>query len=166
MHYRRSSGTRPETGGAPQLYVRGIMRRLLLCLLLILISKPLLAESFSCPGNFEEFLQRFETDEEFKLTHVKYPLRYITPDRNHPLYPDSPRIERHYQFEHFRNTKAIIFPSKSEQEKMSLQKNIKTSSKNVIVSVNLHDSDAYSFEYHFSKTRTCWLLFMVQDYSL
>lgn len=122
----------------------------------------------SCPNDFPTFLNRFGIDRAFQESNTKYPLRYTsnTAHTESCDYPDCPFVEDKLSRQQAVKLSEPIFPLVQTQQEMSLEKRIERSKDQTLVKIRKPDSDSYSFEFIFKRSKSCWKLVSVIDYSI
>ena len=134
-----------------------------LLLLLGLMPTLVLAQ---CPTAIDQFLDRFQSDESFRLGNTRFPLTYSEPDRDSKLYPDAPSRVRRIERSAAASMKMPLYPSVEDQRSLPLTRKISTQGLLSVVSFDKPESDAYSYRLHFQRTKTCWRLTKIQDVSI
>jgi hypothetical protein len=137
------------------------MRRLWFIAILALLSVPTLA---TCPSGFAEFLRQFQADSTFRHENTRFPLTYMYLDNDSPGGPKTVEIA----VTKSQQTKypAIAYPSAQVVADVPLQSRTVTDGERRIVHFDKPDGDAHSVRYVFAKTRECWSLVRVENWSL
>jgi hypothetical protein len=118
-----------------------------------------------CESDFDSLLSQFEKSADAQQNNIKFPLSLFQPDPSAPLFSNSLPIERWLTKADVRKLNEPIYPLASLQESDSLVKKIEKSKNKVVVQVHKQDSDAYEFNFHFSRIKNCWKLTKVYDES-
>ena len=135
--------------------------RLSLLLLLLAGAMPALG---ACPAQFDDFLDRFETDRKFHLSSVRYPLRMTYLDEG----PDDEPVKHATRLSRreYSMPRQPWYPSPDLQEDWNLEKSVRDVSKTrKVVRMEQRDVDGYRAEFHFQKFGACWRLVLMDDQS-
>ena len=126
---------------------------------------PPLSIGAECQVDFQRFLFDFQSSRGYQRRHIRYPLRYEEPGRG-DCHPDCPTESRRLNRATVKTLEEAIYPLLETQRKRDLETKVTVKGPAARVEVYLPDSDAYSFEFHFSRVRGCWGLSRVVDSSL
>ena len=140
------------------------MTRTLLAVIYFCICFPASAAPV-CPSEFPQFLERFGADRTFQESHIQYPLRYIS-HQGKACYPDCPVIEHKLSRQKISALSEPIFPLQTKQLAVPVEVKVKITRNHAVVRMDKPESDSYSFEFRFARSKTCWLLVSAQDLSL
>lgn len=132
-------------------------------ILMMLLSLPVHAGS-ACPTQFGDFIEVFQDSPNFQKLNTQFPLFYSDVDATAVPEP------KQFHIKVTRTTLAkypgVIFPSRSTQTSMSLQRKISEQDGLQVVRFDKPDTDIYSVSFFFAKSSRCWRLIRVEDYSL
>jgi len=134
-----------------------------------IVSLLLATNSFaatSCPGAFRAFLSQFESDSSFQTAQIRFPLKWVSPNRAHKDFPDTPPLTLSVTKAKVISSKTPIFPTVDDQRSTPLERKIKITKAGYVVRFDKPDSDSRSIEFEFSKKNSCWQLVSVHDFSL
>lgn len=122
------------------------------------------AQASECRYTFEQFLARFESDWEFQLQHVRFPLRMGYVDGTAQPEPLSKEklVSRDAYME-----RGDFYPSPDIQAERRLSKKIvRSPDGTMVIEFDQPDSDAYTVDFKFSRMFGCWSLTFIDDHSL
>lgn len=123
------------------------------------------ANAASCATAFGAFLERFGSDRAFQQSHIRYPLSYSMSEGGE-CYPDCPRFKHRLTPTNVAERKIAVFPLVTTQQENGFETEVSVRGRTAQVKVFLPDSDAYSFIFRFARTKDCWKLTSVEDWSL
>jgi hypothetical protein len=127
--------------------------------LLLLSAFAASAAGAACPGRFEEFLQRFESDAGFHVASVRFPLPMAFVDDN--VRQKGRLTKREYVM-----PRQPWYPTPALQADWRLSKAVRdVSATRRIVHFEQPDAEAYSVDFHFQKAGGCWRLVFMDDHS-
>jgi hypothetical protein len=125
---------------------------------------PPAAHASECRYSFEQFLARFETDWEFQLQHVRFPLKMGYVDgttHSEPLAKQRLVSRDEYM------AKGNLYPSADIQAERRLEKKIvRSPDSTMVIEFDQPDSDAYTVDFKFTRMLGCWHLTFIDDHSL
>jgi hypothetical protein len=122
------------------------------------------ARASECQPTFAEFLARFESDWEFQLWHVQFPLQMAYVDG--AAYPEPAARQKLVSRDDYM-AKGSFYPSVVVQAERHLEKKIvRKPDSTMVVEFDRPDSDAYSVDFKFTRTLGCWYLTFIDDQSL
>jgi hypothetical protein len=128
----------------------------------LLLAPALCAASPECPREFSEFLSSFEKDESFQVLRTKEPITYWHVDR------DDPEMKMKKQVVPKAKRKDCEpYPTREYRTRLKIQQKLESTSPSVCtVSLRVPDSDMYSVDFKFLKSKTGWFLVEVRNNSL
>ncbi len=135
-----------------------------IALISLLVSFSVSADQ-TCPSNFQEFLIKFQNNDEFQNTQRRYPLTYSYVDEL--AEPEAKVIEVSVSFEQAAQMKVELgYPTEEKVKSVPFIRKISKQSKN-IMSVQFYKDDTdYVITYFFNYSKNCWWLFKVINGSL
>ena len=125
---------------------------------------PPVAHASQCRYSFEQFLARFESDWEFQLQHVRFPLRMGYVDG--AAYPEPLAKEKLVSRDAYM-AQGNFYPSPDIQAERRLQKKIvRSPDSTMVIEFDQPDSDSYTVDFKFTRMLGCWYLTFIDDHSL
>ena len=122
------------------------------------------AHASECRYTFEQFLARFESDWEFQLQHVRFPLPMGYVDGT--AHPEPLSKQKLVSRDHYM-AQGDLYPSLDIQAGRRLQKKIvRSPDSTMVIEFDQPDSDSYTVDFKFTRMLGCWYLTFIDDHSL
>jgi hypothetical protein len=119
----------------------------------------------SCGESFEGFLEKYQTDKEFRKEHSLYPLMISYIDSSAEPEPKIIKISISNEND-MQRSKIPSYPVASEIKSVPFERRVSTRSNGItIVTFAKPDTD-YKFSFRFFRNKSCWYLVEVNDETL
>jgi hypothetical protein len=139
------------------------MHRLIASYIALSLMSSIVLAAEPCASDFDSFLLKFESAQEFQRQNTRFPLSATYVDGS--AEPEPKTVTYKIRSASDPKYSRVDYPSKTKQATIPFEKSVGSKQGRVLVQFTKPDTD-YSFAFSFERTSSCWRLVKFEDYSL